>query len=213
MTHVGCHRSELPTLLGAIGRTPLVRLQRVTPPGVDILAKVEWYGPTDRSRTASTPTCSPRPRSAARSSRDDDHRVHDGQRRDRLLGGGGDQGYRCVIVMPEGMSSERKTMIKAYGADLVLTPGAGTDIDLAIAGCVRSSPTTPIGTSSPGSSRTPTTRSPAASAWRSGRQSGGASTPSWVPRGPADGSAAWPRALKRHNPDVRAFAVEPRNAR
>ena len=33
--------------------------------------------------------------------------------------------------MPEGMSPERKRMIQAYGADLVLTPGAGTDIDLA----------------------------------------------------------------------------------
>src|SRR5207344_1790156 len=36
------HRSEVPTLLGAIGRTPLVRLQRVVPEGVEILAKVEW---------------------------------------------------------------------------------------------------------------------------------------------------------------------------
>ncbi|MGZ8612403.1 MAG: pyridoxal-phosphate dependent enzyme, partial [Actinomycetota bacterium] len=40
------NRSAVPTLLGAIGRTPLVRLQRVTPEGVEILAKVEWYGPT-----------------------------------------------------------------------------------------------------------------------------------------------------------------------
>src|SRR5207244_7964005 len=41
--------------------------------------------------------------------------------------------YRCVIVMPEGMSPERKRMIETYGAELVLTPGAGTDIDLALA--------------------------------------------------------------------------------
>ena len=43
------------------------------------------------------------------------------------------KGYDCVIVMPRGMSIERKRMIEAYGAELVLTPGAGTDIDLAIA--------------------------------------------------------------------------------
>ena len=43
------------------------------------------------------------------------------------------KGYPCVIVMPEGMSVERKRMIAAYGAELVLTPGAGTDIDLALA--------------------------------------------------------------------------------
>ena len=34
--------------------------------------------------------------------------------------------------MPEGMSPERKRMIEAYGARLELTPGAGTDIDLAL---------------------------------------------------------------------------------
>ena len=43
------------------------------------------------------------------------------------------KGYPCVIVMPEGMSPERKRMIETYGAELVLTPGAGTDIDLALA--------------------------------------------------------------------------------
>jgi cysteine synthase A len=41
------------------------------------------------------------------------------------------KGYACTIVMPEGMSPERKRMIQAYGAELVLTPGAGTDIELA----------------------------------------------------------------------------------
>src|SRR4029079_2318014 len=43
------------------------------------------------------------------------------------------KGYECTIVMPAGMSPERKRMIEAYGAHLELTPGAGTDIDLALA--------------------------------------------------------------------------------
>ena len=43
------------------------------------------------------------------------------------------KGYECMIVMPAGMSPERKRMIEAYGARLELTPGAGTDIDLALA--------------------------------------------------------------------------------
>ena len=34
------------------------------------------------------------------------------------------RGYRAVIVMPETMSEERKLLIKAYGAELVLTDGA-----------------------------------------------------------------------------------------
>ena len=35
------------------------------------------------------------------------------------------RGYRAIIVMPETMSEERKLLMKAYGAELVLTEGAG----------------------------------------------------------------------------------------
>ena len=34
------------------------------------------------------------------------------------------KGYRCIIVMPDSMSKERQLLMKAYGAQLVLTPGA-----------------------------------------------------------------------------------------
>ena len=34
-------------------------------------------------------------------------------------------GYRCCIVMPDSMSVERQKLIAAYGAEIVLTPGAG----------------------------------------------------------------------------------------
>lgn len=34
------------------------------------------------------------------------------------------RGYRVIIVMPDNMSEERRQLIKAYGAELVLTPGA-----------------------------------------------------------------------------------------
>ena len=40
------------------------------------------------------------------------------------------KGYPVVIVMPEGMSVERKDSVRAYGAELVLTPGGESDVDL-----------------------------------------------------------------------------------
>jgi len=43
------------------------------------------------------------------------------------------KGYRMVAVMPEGMSKERETMIKAFGADVLIAPDNGkTDVKLAI---------------------------------------------------------------------------------
>ncbi|HSW31318.1 MAG TPA: cysteine synthase A [Longimicrobiales bacterium] len=34
------------------------------------------------------------------------------------------RGYRCILVMPDTMSRERRVLLRAYGAELVLTPGA-----------------------------------------------------------------------------------------
>jgi cysteine synthase A len=42
------------------------------------------------------------------------------------------KGYSCVIVMPEGMSEERKKLMRAYGAELVFTPGGESDVDLSL---------------------------------------------------------------------------------
>jgi cysteine synthase A len=42
------------------------------------------------------------------------------------------KGYRCIVVMPEGMSDERKKLMQAYGAELVFTPGGESDVDLSL---------------------------------------------------------------------------------
>ena len=41
------------------------------------------------------------------------------------------RGYRCVLVMPDSMSIERRNLLKAYGAQVELTPGA-----LGMKGCI-----------------------------------------------------------------------------
>jgi len=42
------------------------------------------------------------------------------------------KGYRMIVVMPEGMSEERKKTIQAYGAEMVFTPGSESDVDLCL---------------------------------------------------------------------------------
>jgi cysteine synthase A len=120
------------SILEATGHTPLVRLRRVAPEGVELLAKVEWYGPTGSVKDRIYR------RMLERAEERGD--LKPGMTIIECTTGNAGiacsavaavKGYACTIVMPEGMSPERKRMIEAYGATLVLTPGAGTDIELA----------------------------------------------------------------------------------
>jgi cysteine synthase len=108
-----------------IGNTPLVRLRSVTNgAGAEVAAKLEFYNPAhsvkDRIGVA----------------------MIDAAERDGKIGPGSviveptsgntgialamvaaARGYGCVLVMPETVSKERKILVRAYGADLILTPG------------------------------------------------------------------------------------------
>jgi cysteine synthase A len=124
----------LPSMLEAIGRTPLVRLARLTPPGHELLVKIEWYGPTGSTKD-----------------RIYHHMIERAEERGELRSGmtilecttgnagiacaavAAMKGYPCVIVMPENMSEERKKLITAFGARLIFTPGGESDIDIALA--------------------------------------------------------------------------------
>jgi cysteine synthase A len=126
-------RPAVASLLEAIGDTPLVRLARVSP-DIELFAKVEYYGPTGSVKDRIYAHMLARAEAEGR--------LRPGQTIIECTTGNAGiacaavaaiLGYDCVIVMPEGMSPERKRMIEAYGARLELTPGAGTDIDLAIA--------------------------------------------------------------------------------
>ena len=114
-------------------KTPLVRLHRVAP-DIELFAKVEWYGPTGSVKD--------RIYAHMLAKAEAEGRLRPGMTIIECTTGNAGiacsavaaiKGYACTIVMPQGMSPERKRMIEAYGARLVLTPGAGTDIDLALA--------------------------------------------------------------------------------
>jgi cysteine synthase A len=108
-----------------VGRTPLVRINRLNNGlGAEILAKLEYFNPAhsvkDRLGLA----------------------MIDAAERDGLIGPdtiileptsgntgialamvAAARGYRCAFTMPETMSKERRALLRAYGAELILTPG------------------------------------------------------------------------------------------
>ena len=205
------NRRPADTLLDVIGRTPLVRLTRVTPPGIEVLAKIEWYGPTGSVKDRIYP-----------------HMLARAEERGELRPGmtiiecstgnagiacsatAAIKGYACVIVMPEGMSPERKAMIRGYGAELVETPGSGTDIDLALARMREIVAADPDRYYFPGEFQNPDNPDAQLASgeeiWQQTRGDvdavvGSQGTGGWI-----TGVA---RALKAHREGVMAFAVEP----
>ncbi|HEX4525686.1 MAG TPA: cystathionine beta-synthase [Gaiellaceae bacterium] len=115
-----------PTIIDLVGSTPIVRLDRVSQdvPGT-ILAKLEFMNPggsnKDRIGLAM---------------------IEAAEREGKLKPGGtiveptsgntgvglaiaaAQKGYRCIFVMPDKMSQEKISMLRAYGAEVVITPTA-----------------------------------------------------------------------------------------
>src|SRR3989441_11022997 len=117
---------EYPTVVELVGNTPIVRLQKVRPgSGASILAKLEYLNPggsvKDRIGLAM---------------------IEAAEREGKLKPGGtiveptsgntgvglaiaaAGRGYKCIFVMPDKMSQEKISMLRAYGADVVITPTA-----------------------------------------------------------------------------------------
>jgi cystathionine beta-synthase len=117
---------EFPTIIDLVGRTPIVRLDRISRdvPG-DILAKLEFLNPggsnKDRIGLAM---------------------IEAAEREGKIKPGGtiveptsgntgvglamaaAQKGYRCIFVMPDKMSQEKIAMLRGYGAEVVITPTA-----------------------------------------------------------------------------------------
>jgi len=122
------------SILDCIGNTPLVRLNRVARDvEPEILVKVEYFSP-----------------SGSLKDRIYLNMIQRAEKRGDLKPGmtilecstgnagiacsfvAAVKGYPCIIVMPEGMSEERKKMDLAYGTQMVYTLGGESDVDLAL---------------------------------------------------------------------------------
>jgi cysteine synthase A len=108
-----------------IGNTPLVRLRRVVDGSqAEIVAKLEFYNPAhsvkDRIGVAMIDAAE-----AAGRIKPDTIIVEptSGNTGIALAMVCAARGYRCVLIMPETMSLERRMLLRAYGAELILTPG------------------------------------------------------------------------------------------
>jgi cysteine synthase A len=109
-----------------IGNTPLVRIRRLAQDGVaEVVAKLEFYNPAhsvkDRIGLAMIEAAE-----AAGKIGPDTIIVEptSGNTGIALAMVCAARGYRCKLVMPDTMSNERRMLLRAYGAELVLTPGA-----------------------------------------------------------------------------------------
>src|SRR5499433_1951166 len=124
----------LPSIAAAVGRTPLVKLNRVsTDVKPALYVKVEWYGATGSLKDRIYLHMFER--AEARGDLKPGMRVLEcstGNAGIACAFIAAVKGYRCTIVMPEGMSDERKKIMRAYGADLVFTPGGESDVDLSL---------------------------------------------------------------------------------
>ena len=110
----------------AFGNTPLVRLNRLPDPdGAEVLAKLEFYNPSssvkDRLAIAIVDAA------VESGALQPGGTIVEGTSGNTGIGlamVGAARGYKVVLAMPESMSVERRKLLRAYGAELVLTPPA-----------------------------------------------------------------------------------------
>ena len=124
-------RNNGESLLEAIGNTPLLQMPAISSqfPGIEILGKAEFLNPGGSVKD-----------------RPGLNMILDGERTGRLTKSrtildatsgntgiayamiGASLGYKVRLCLPQNASPERKAILKAYGADMILTdPGAGSD--------------------------------------------------------------------------------------
>ncbi len=109
-----------------VGNTPLVRLNRITDGATaTVLAKLEFYNPAnsvkDRIGVAIVDAAEA---SGQLQPGGTIVEATSGNTGIALAMVGAARGYRVVLTMPETMSKERRALLRAFGAELILTPGS-----------------------------------------------------------------------------------------
>src|SRR5665647_381018 len=110
----------------AIGNTPLVRINRMAEGlDADVTVKLEFYNPANSVKD--------RIGAAIIDAAEASGELKPGGTIVEATSGntgialamiGAARGYKVILTMPETMSTERRVMLRAYGAEIVLTPGA-----------------------------------------------------------------------------------------
>jgi len=125
-----------PTIESFVGNTPLVKLQRLVKQGSNtVLVKLEGNNPAGSVKDR--PALSMIKHAEARGEiKAGDHLIEatSGNTGIALAMAAAIKGYKLTLIMPDNMSQERRASMKAYGAEIILTPAEGSmegAIDLA----------------------------------------------------------------------------------